>query len=71
MAFLENLIKSVVLGKGPFQIEKVWDEMFATCIESPHGLAAAGGVNAAMWDIVGKNLGVPVYKLLGGDYEKP
>ena len=67
VTYLENLIKPVVVGKDPFQIEKVWDQMIAACRDSPHGLAAAGGVNVAMLDIVGKSLGVPIYMLLGGD----
>lgn len=29
---------------------------------------AISGIEIALWDIIGKALGVPVYKLLGGAY---
>ena len=32
------------------------------------GLAAIGGIETALWDLLGKSLGVPVYQLLGGKY---
>jgi len=35
--------------------------------DRPQIMAAIGGIDSALWDIKGKALGVPVWKLLGGD----
>lgn len=32
----------------------------------PHYMSALGGIEIALWDIAGKSLGAPVYRLLGG-----
>jgi len=69
-SIVENILKPVVIGEDPFNIEKVWEKMYLAC-EYPLGIGALGGVNVAMWDIVGKKLGMPIYRLLGGDKEIP
>lgn len=66
VSIVQNILKPVVIGEDPFNIEHVWEKMYEAC-GYPLGITALGGVNVAMWDIVGKKLGVPIYKLLGGD----
>ena len=34
------------------------------------GLSAIGGIETALWDVLGKSLGVPIYQLLGGKYRE-
>ena len=54
---------------GPFNIELIWDQMYRSVM--PYGLGgvtsmAMSGVDLALWDLVGKALGQPVYRLAGG-----
>lgn len=60
--------QSWIEGWDPFDIERVWHELYAGS-RFPTGsiiTAAISGIDQALWDIKGKALGVPVYELLGG-----
>ncbi len=55
-------------GRDPRDIEKLWHLMYAGS-RFPGGMvlnAAISGIEHALWDITGKALGVPVYRLIGG-----
>ena len=57
-----------VVGSDPFDIEDLWQRMFRNDFWRG-GVVAYTGISAveiACWDIVGKALGVPCWKLLGG-----
>ena len=67
---VEGHLPKLLLGEDPFDIEKLWDIMWRSTMSYGRMGAvvnAISGVDIALWDIVGKALGVPVYKLLGGD----
>ena len=58
-----------LIGQDPFNIELIWDQMYRSTM--PYGLGgvtsmAMSGVDLALWDLIGKALGQPVYKLVGG-----
>ena len=53
----------ILLGEDPFNIEKIVAKMDYAC---RHNNEAKAVIDFALHDIVGKALGVPVYKLLGG-----
>jgi len=55
-------------GKDPGQIELHWQAMYRGAFwrGGPILNAAISGVEQALWDLLGKSLGVPVYALLGG-----
>ncbi|MCD6528874.1 mandelate racemase/muconate lactonizing enzyme family protein [Candidatus Bathyarchaeota archaeon] len=58
--------KPEFIGKDPFDVEKL-----TAPGKYPTGMvrrAAMAGINVALWDIIGKAVGKPVYKLLGGCY---
>lgn len=66
---IEDHFAHHLVGEDPFDIERLWDQMFRSA--SPYdrkGLAtmAISGVDCALWDIMGKALNQPVYRLLGG-----
>lgn len=66
---IENHFKNFLIGADPFDTEALWDKMYrASIVFGRKGAAieAISGIDIALWDIKGKALGVPVYKLLGG-----
>jgi muconate/chloromuconate cycloisomerase len=58
-----NYIRPLLLGLDAFDLESI-DALLHTTIDGHHFSKAA--VEMALWDIMGKKLGVPVYRLLGG-----
>ncbi len=66
---VENCLQPVVLGANPFDVELLWEKMFRSSINyGRKGVAieAISAVDIALWDLLGKALGQPVYNLLGG-----
>ena len=57
-----------IIGSDPFNIEDLWLRMYRDDFwrGGPVANTALSAVEIACWDIVGKALGVPVYRLLGG-----
>jgi len=56
-----------LIGQSPFDIEDIWFKLYQ--IEHNTGpvmYAAMAGIETAMWDLVGKATGQPVYNLVGG-----
>jgi galactonate dehydratase len=64
-----NALSGVVIGQSAWNIESLWQRMYRFMYYNGMGgivLAAISGIDIALYDIIGKKLGVPVYKLLGG-----
>jgi len=61
-------IKEALVGKDPRQIEKIYHDTYRDSYWrcGPVLMSALSAVEMALWDILGKSLGVPVYQLLGG-----
>ncbi|MCC6540430.1 MAG: L-rhamnonate dehydratase [Bryobacterales bacterium] len=60
----------LMMGRDPFDIERNWDLCWrATMSYGRMGVTmnAISGFDMALWDIVGKALNMPVYKLIGGE----
>ncbi|QHT63019.1 galactonate dehydratase [Paenibacillus lycopersici] len=57
-----------LIGQDPRRIEHLWQAMYRGTFYrgGPILTSAISGLEQAMWDILGKSLGVPVYQLLGG-----
>ncbi|QGQ95949.1 galactonate dehydratase [Paenibacillus psychroresistens] len=57
-----------LIGQDPRRIEHLWQAMYRGTFYrgGPILSSAISGIEQAMWDILGKSLGVPVYQLLGG-----
>lgn len=71
-AIVQDLLAPVLLGQDARNVEVLWEKMYAT--ERTRGYSngfyteAIAGADIALWDLLGKSLGVPVYQLLGGKY---
>jgi L-rhamnonate dehydratase len=66
-------LAQVVIGEDPFETEYLWHKMYRANIYSGRrgiGIHAMSGIDLALWDIKGKALGMPVWKLLGGGFHK-
>ena len=66
-------LKHVLIGEDPFRTEYLWHKMYrANIYAGRRGIAihAMSGIDLALWDIKGKALGMPVWKLLGGGFTK-
>ncbi len=63
----------LLMGKSAWDIEGHWTQMYTTEFNTLGGtlFAAMSAIDVALWDIVGKKLGVPVYKLLGATGHLP
>jgi galactonate dehydratase len=68
LGYLRTIEKRYVLGSDPFDIEALVRRAFVDDFLRVNDITGAGIalVEMACWDIVGKALGQPVYKLLGG-----
>jgi galactonate dehydratase len=60
--------REFLIGKDPMQVEHHWQSMYVHSFyrAGPVIGSAISGIDQALWDIRGKVLGMPVYKLLGG-----
>jgi L-alanine-DL-glutamate epimerase-like enolase superfamily enzyme len=64
-------LKEVVVGRDPFDVEVLWNEMYdRTYFYGRKGAAitAISAVDMALWDIMGKALDRPLHRLLGGKH---
>lgn len=61
-------IKNYLTGKDPRTIEKHYHDIYRDAYWRGGAvlMSALSAVECALWDILGKSLGVPVYQLLGG-----
>jgi L-alanine-DL-glutamate epimerase-like enolase superfamily enzyme len=62
-------MKDLLIGQDPFDTAALWEKMYTyTAMSGRRGavICAMGAIDMALWDIKGKALGQPCYKLLGG-----
>lgn len=75
-ATVEQGIKPLLLGEDPLCIERLWEKMYRSLIRlgllwgKGAIMQAISGADIALWDIAGKALGAPVFRLLGGLYQE-
>ena len=69
-AIVQGHLTKLLLGEDPLDIERLWDIMWRSTMSYGRKGAvinAISGVDLALWDLIGKVTGLPVYKLLGGN----
>ncbi len=70
-------ITPLVVGQDPFEVERIWQDLFALTYTSVRGIptlarqqrplvTAMSAIDIALWDLQGQAIGRPVWALLGG-----
>ena len=70
-------ITPLVVGQDPFDVERIWQDLFALTYTSVRGIptlarqprpliTAMSAIDIALWDLKGRAIGRPVHALLGG-----
>ncbi len=65
---IEGELLPRIKGQNPFFIEQIWDRMYRynrKPVAKGEYIRAMGAVDLALWDMIGKALELPVYKVLG------
>jgi len=68
-AFLiERHLKSILIGEDASAHERIWDKLYRHSVHGRKGIVmqAISALDCALWDLKGKWLDEPVYRLLGG-----
>jgi D-galactarolactone cycloisomerase len=70
-AIVDTVLRASLIGRDPFDVEVIWEELYNKVKD--YGLtgmtiSAISGVDIALWDIVGKAVGKPIHKLIGGAF---
>ncbi|HEY83338.1 MAG TPA: mandelate racemase/muconate lactonizing protein [Dehalococcoidia bacterium] len=70
--YIDTQLKPLLIGQDPLATERLWDIMYRNAIHGRKGdnMHAISYVDVALWDIKGKALGQPVYRLLGGPVQE-
>jgi L-rhamnonate dehydratase len=70
---IDLYLKPILIGSDPFDFEYLWQCMYRTTIAFGRkgiGMVAISAVDIALWDLVGKALKQPLFRLLGGRTKK-
>ncbi|UJW29302.1 galactonate dehydratase [Saccharothrix sp. AJ9571] len=61
-------LSELLIGRDPHRVEDLWQQLTKGSFYrgGPVLSSAVAGLDQALWDILGKSLGVPVHQLLGG-----
>ena len=67
-SYLTDHVIPLLIGRDARRIEDIWQYLYkgAYWRRGPVTMSAIAAVDTALWDILGKSLNVPVYRLLGG-----
>ena len=66
--FVGRRLRPMLLDRDPIAHEMLWDQMHRLMVHGRQGdaMLAISAIDCALWDLKGRWLGQPVYRLLGG-----
>ncbi len=71
-AVITDLLSPILIGQDARQVEPLWEKLYSS--QRLRGYATGfftesiAGVDLALWDLLGRYLGQPLYRILGGKY---
>ena len=68
-AIVHSTVARMLLGRDPRDIDRIWADlyrMFDFQVTGGAEMRVLSAIDLALWDLLGKSLGVPVYRLIGG-----
>ena len=75
-AVIKRWLEQLVVGESPYDLERNWRRMIGRG-SSAYALgnrgiivSAASAIDIALWDIISKSFGTPLYNLLGGKFRE-
>ena len=66
---LTKHFRDMLIGTDADNINQIWEKMYGSSVfwnRQGIGIGVMGGINIALYDLLGKNLKLPVYQLIGG-----
>lgn len=66
-------LREILIGEDPMKIEYLWEKMYRLSYyygRRSAAIHAISGIDMALWDILGKKLHLPIYRLLGGGFRE-
>lgn len=69
VAVLSQWLAPQILGADPWDRDVLWQRLYNRTIDSgQRGLVVGGlsGIDIALWDLIGRDCGQPIHRLLGG-----
>lgn len=69
---IDTQLKALLIGSDPLAHELLWDKMYRASVHGRKGstMIAISAVDCALWDLKGRALNAPVYRILGGPTRK-
>ena len=67
VSVIEDMTQALI-GEDPFNVERIWETLYQPKLFGRKGLAtrAISAIDIALWDVIARALGQPLYRLLGG-----
>jgi L-alanine-DL-glutamate epimerase-like enolase superfamily enzyme len=65
---VRDMLRDILLGRDAHEVEALWEEMFhQSLLHGRRGsvMRAISAIDIALWDLLGKQAGLPLHKLLG------
>ncbi|MDH5687601.1 MAG: mandelate racemase/muconate lactonizing enzyme family protein [Candidatus Bathyarchaeota archaeon] len=67
---IEQVIAPEIVGEDSLDSSILWRRLHRTLLSETYSRSSLSAVDIALWDLKGKTLGLPIYRLLGGRYRK-
>ena len=67
--FIRGLLRDHVVNADPAAVETIWNSMYRDSVllgRRGAAVRAISAVDIALWDVIGKSIGLPLHRLLGG-----
>ncbi len=68
-AFIHEIAAPLLIGRDPINVEGHWHRLYeATHVYGNRGneMRAISAIDVALWDLLGQQAGLPIYRVLGG-----